>query len=401
MEVDQERLQIMPMEIETNEPDTSQVPPVEPPEDIPVLNAAGRVARKRRPTWKVLERLPAPPTPVPDVQTSPGVSSNNPISSTSLPTVPAASWKTVHTTQNEFGLFREFPTIPTHNPDDTITVGDLAQSQPPPTVVDGPTAVSRLSVPVLTPAGLDHTSNGPFANSSIFGLLNWMWTGSAMKSLGECIKLFSFLQSDAFRKEDIIGVDFIKETAKLDESIGFQSSRSDQGPASLPKDGWRESEVTIQVPDGNEHDSDNIPTFKVPGLHHRSIIAVIRSVFEDPTASQKFHYTPFKSFWKSSTTLPAQRVHDEIYSSDAMIEAHLKLQQSPPEPGCELERVVASLMFWSDSTHLANFGTASLWPLYLFFGNQSKYLRCKPRTASCHHIAYIPKVHIMFSFFLD
>ena len=85
-----------------------------------------------------------------------------------------------------------------------------------------------------------------------------------------------------------------------------------------------------------------------------------------------------------------------------MIEAHLKLQQSPPEPGCELERVIASLMFWSDSTHLASFGTASLWPVYLFFGNQTKSLRCKPHTASCHHIAYIPKVWLMFySFWSD
>ena len=190
-----------------------------------------------------------------------------------------------------------------------------------------------------------------------------------------------------------MGVDFVKETAKLDESMGFQSSRSSKGPITPPNDGWRESEVAIQVPDGKEHaDDGSIPTFTVPGLHHRSITAVIRSVFEDPTASRNFHYMPFKTFWKSSSTSPAQRVYDEIYSSDAMIEAHLKLQQSPPEPGCELERVVASLMFWSDSTHLASFGTASLWPVYLFFGNQTKSLRCKPRTASCHHIAYIPKV---------
>ena len=87
-----------------------------------------------------------------------------------------------------------------------------------------------------------------------------------------------------------------------------------------------------------------------------------------------------------------QRVYDELYSSDAMIEAHMKLQQQPPELGCTLERVIASLMLWSDSTHLANFGTASLWPLYLFFGNQSKWVRGKPKTASCHHVAYIPKV---------
>ena len=391
----------MPVEMETDEPDPPQVPPAESPEDIPILNAAGRVARKRRPTWKVLERLPAPPTPVPDAPPD-AASSNNPISATPSPATPATSWKAVHTTQNEFGLYREFPTFPTHNPDDTLTVADLAESQPPPTVVDAPTAISRLSVPVLSPTDSGNSPNGPFANSSIFGLLNWMWTGSAMKSLGECVKLFTFLQSDAFRKEDIMGVDFVKETAKLDESMGFQSSRSSKlSPVSLPKDGWQESEVTIQIPDGEAHADDDILTFAVPGLHHRSITAVIRSVLEDPTASRKFHYTPFKSFWKSSKISPAQRVYDKIYSSDAMIEAHLKLQQSPPEPGCELERVIASLMFWSDSTHLANFGTTSLWPLYLFFGNQSKSLRCKPRTASCHHIAYIPKVCIMSSFFLD
>ncbi|KJA13004.1 hypothetical protein HYPSUDRAFT_152056 [Hypholoma sublateritium FD-334 SS-4] len=173
--------------------------------------------------------------------------------------------------------------------------------------------------------------------------------------------------------------------------MGFQSNRPNEGPLTSPKDGWQESNVTIQVPDGKKHDNNDIPTFVIPGLHHRSLTAVIRSVFEDPT-SQCFHYTPFKSFWKSSKTSPAQRVYDELYSSNAMIEAHANLQQSPPEPGCGLERVVASLMFWSDSTHLANFGTASLWPLYLFFGNQSKSLRGKPRTASCHHIAYIPKL---------
>ena len=35
-------------------------------------------------------------------------------------------------------------------------------------------------------------------------------------------------------------------------------------------------------------------------------------------------------------------------------------------------------MFWSDSTQLTQFGTAKLWPLYVFFGNESKYRRCQP-----------------------
>jgi len=31
-------------------------------------------------------------------------------------------------------------------------------------------------------------------------------------------------------------------------------------------------------------------------------------------------------------------------------------------------------MLWSDSTHLASFGNASLWPIYLYIGNLSKYI---------------------------
>lgn len=35
---------------------------------------------------------------------------------------------------------------------------------------------------------------------------------------------------------------------------------------------------------------------------------------------------------------------------------------------------------------------ASLWPLYLYFGNLLKYTHAKPLTEACQHIAYIPKV---------
>ncbi|KAJ7687114.1 hypothetical protein B0H17DRAFT_1203783 [Mycena rosella] len=79
-----------------------------------------------------------------------------------------------------------------------------------------------------------------------------------------------------------------------------------------------------------------------------------------------------------------------------MVEAHTALQNQPREPNCLLERVILSLMFWSDSTHLASFGDASLWPLYMFFGNQSKWLRGKPRSNVCHHVAYFPKLPDVF-----
>ena len=88
--------------------------------------------------------------------------------------------------------------------------------------------------------------------------------------------------------------------------------------------------------------------------------------------------------------------------SDAWITAHDDLQKQQRDDGCTLERVIAGLMFWSDATHLAQFGHASAWPVYLFFGNQSKYVRGQPNSGACHPIAFIPTVsptlfHVIYS----
>jgi len=56
---------------------------------------------------------------------------------------------------------------------------------------------------------------------------------------------------------------------------------------------------------------------------------------------------------------------------------------------CKWEKVVAALMFWSDATHLASFGTAKLWPIYMLFGNLSKYVQCQPDSGTTKHVAYI------------
>ncbi|KII83440.1 hypothetical protein PLICRDRAFT_58395 [Plicaturopsis crispa FD-325 SS-3] len=46
-------------------------------------------------------------------------------------------------------------------------------------------------------------------------------------------------------------------------------------------------------------------------------------------------------------------------------------------------------MFWSDATHVAQFGQSKLWPVYGYFGNQSKYTRCKPSSRAAHHVAFV------------
>jgi hypothetical protein len=64
-----------------------------------------------------------------------------------------------------------------------------------------------------------------------------------------------------------------------------------------------------------------------------------------------------------------------------------------------LERVVVALMFWTDATLLANFGTAKLWPCYMFFGNDSKYRRAKMHLNLCNHVAYFEDVRFFLSTF--
>ncbi|KAJ7469129.1 hypothetical protein FB451DRAFT_1038834, partial [Mycena latifolia] len=290
------------------------------------------------------------------------------------------------TSVNSFGLFRDYPSVPTYNPDEAISIGDLsdipaASRSNTATLPSAVTPFIPTEAPPEAAAAPNEPSRpetGPFRNSSVLGLMDWMWTGSATKSMDQMVGLVDFLQSDQFKKEDIMDFDVKKETAAFDKHLA--------SPLAV-RDGWKEVSVNISVPDGKCHDSESdAPIFAVPGLHYRPLVEVIKSAVQN-AAARTFHYTPFKQFWKSSSADdPPQRIFDEIYSSDAMVEAHTTLHKQPPEPGCKLERVVLSLMFWSDSMHLASFGNASLWPLYMFFGNQSKWLRVKPRTNLCHHL---------------
>ena len=83
--------------------------------------------------------------------------------------------------------------------------------------------------------------------------------------------------------------------------------------------------------------------------------------------------------------------------SPQMLDAHKEINSLPKDPGDHYKWVVVPLMLWSDATQLASFGDASLWPVYLFFGNQSKYTRGKPTVAVCHHVVYIPSVSVHYS----
>jgi hypothetical protein len=116
------------------------------------------------------------------------------------------------------------------------------------------------------------------------------------------------------------------------------------------------------------------PEFEVSGLYYCPFLKVLKSACQSPE-SQKYHWVPFELFHKSAEDSQPDRVYSKIYNSEAMLEKGAKIRALPQEPGDnpETEVAVLSILLWSNLTHLTNFGTASLWLIYIFCGNLSKY----------------------------
>lgn len=121
-------------------------------------------------------------------------------------------------------------------------------------------------------------------------------------------------------------------------------------------------------------------------------MSVIQEKRANTHDDEYFHYEPYQLRW-SPPHLPHEvNIQGELYTLPAFIDAHRELQELPGEMGCELPRVIAALMFWSDATQLTMFGNVKLWLVYMYFGNELKYRRCKPSCNLGNHVAYFQKV---------
>jgi hypothetical protein len=272
---------------------------------------------------------------------------------------------------NIFGVWRDYPHRPSYDPDVLVNSEDLSNHGSP-SAINGPSLTSTLPPP------------WPFANMTIWRLMNWFNSGSNLKTEVEVNRLAKEIHNaGGFPGSDLDGFDVRRENKRLDIA---QKSR----PFG---DDFREATLKIPVPSGEPNkDPEMLP---VPGFHFRTIISLIKATFESPLADH-FHLSPYKLFRKSPITNEDERIFSELYDSDAFIAAHDEIQRHgllpPDDLGCTREKIIAALMFWSDSTHLADFGTAKIWPIYLVFGNLSKYIRARLTSGAWHHLAYIPSV---------
>jgi hypothetical protein len=92
---------------------------------------------------------------------------------------------------------------------------------------------------------------------------------------------------------------------------------------------------------------------------------------------------------------PPECVYGELYSSKAYIDKDRKIQfVSLPEddPDKDIPQVIAAMSIASDATKLGQFRVSKAWPVYIFFGNQSKYEQNKPSAYATHHVTHLPSV---------
>ena len=305
------------------------------------------------------------------------------------------------TPRNIFGLLRQYCSDkpPSHDPEENVDLTDLTDN---PTDADG----------TPQPQGSDFH---PFPNKSSFLLGEWYWNGGVQKSCESFNELLSIVGHPDFRPEDIqrtkwSRIDAVLAKNDFDEKKIRTQNRGGSGSVSrnnvmdndedaewVDEDaGWQKTPIRISVPFHNRLKKPGRQEYLAGELYHRSLVSIIREKLANPQDVRNFHYEPFELFWKPNDKGAETRVHGELYSSPTFLEAHCELQGSPGEPGCDLPRVVVAMMFSSDATQLTSYGNGKLWPSYLYFGNESKYYRCKPTSHLCNHVAYLQTVSSSF-----
>lgn len=310
----------------------------------------------------------------------------------------------VHRTiPNAFGVFRQYNYPPLSIPDLHLSLRDLP---PNPLVNDSTINIERApgSRDDQNPNTHQHIYH-PLPNGASFHFLQYLHSGGS-KSKADTMRLLAMFELPQYRFQPL---DFkeISQRGNVNNLEALIDSHAENGDfLSAP---WKESEVTLRIPIPRRR-GDPLPKdlselskiYQIPGLQHRSIVQVVRSILVQPQAGHAaIHYQPFFSLRKAPTTNDpnhVERMFDELYSSNAWMREDEAIQHTIERDKngdiCTLPKAIAGLMFASDATQLANFGTQKLWPLYMFLGNQSLWYRGQPSTKCCHHIAYFKSVRI-------
>ncbi|KAH6896318.1 hypothetical protein BKA70DRAFT_1438538 [Coprinopsis sp. MPI-PUGE-AT-0042] len=305
----------------------------------------GRTTLALDPSLAKLSENPSPP--IPDLCTaapplpSPEVSAQHTI------------FQAVHITEkNEFGLYKRFQTPEPHPYDPEASLNLQSFCNPPP----------REDDPF-------HPDNYyPFPNRNAFLLGEWRASDDNGKGRAGFAKLLQIIGSPDWNPTDVCGIDW----AKIDNALASSVTEVDVDDAWVDESAWRTSTVSINVPFNEKCSAPGPFPYEVQ-FRHRPIIPMMRDRIMNLRPEDQFHFLPHELRWN-----PAKGKVD--------------IPESPPEGGCNLPRYIVGLMFGSDETVLAQFGTAKLWPLYMSYANDSKYRRAKLGLRLVEHLAYLSRL---------
>jgi hypothetical protein len=332
-----------------------------------------------RQPWKARRRAKRIPLPT----SLPSVAVPHDLGATSFSPTPhpapalAPSNPVVSTPPNVIGLTRHYfsSTFPTHDLEVDISSSDLTDGR------SGQPQTDSLS---------------PYPNLNSLRLSDWYWN-QGMKSQKDFKALVDIIGSEFFHAKDIQHTPWNKINVALASTSEWVADDA----------GWVEAPVNISIPFHQRRMTVKGPaqqicpiSYTVCGFRYRRLLSIIEEKLTNKAQHAHFHYQPFELRWMPFRSMsPCEdgfHTYSELYTTDSFIQAHKELSASPPVPGCSLERVIVALMFWSDATHLTSFGDAKLHPVYLFFRNESKYLRSQPSLNLGAHIAYFACVSARF-----
>jgi hypothetical protein len=278
---------------------------------------------------------------------------------------------------NSTGLCQHYPHAPTCNPDRIVSLSsvcDTPELAPPDTWPQTWWAGMTCSLAGFAPTDLF----APLANITQFWFMDWHYNCNKGKSNADTNTMI----------QEVIGA----PNHSREDALAFSIENLDCAERFAVEDSWHKASLEIPVPHTLQKIAEAAaPHFSVPGFVYRQILPVLVSFFQN-APRYLLHYTLYQ-LWQCLPDGTFEQVFTEFYNLKAWLAEHLRICHD--FRGCmrgAVETVIAGIIFYLDSTHLAQFGTKKAWPIYMFFAKEPKYSQNKPTKFSAQHMAYIPEV---------
>ena len=233
----------------------------------------------------------------------------------------------------------------------------------------------------------------PYPNKTSLLLGDWYWNQGHKKSqAGFKQLLLDIIRDPEYHPKNVWNTNWMV----INQNLGNSSIQDDKIEANCEwsDSGWKNTTVRICTPFHHRARHPGPKEYSIEGFHHCSLVDIICKNVPDPSHHRLFHYEPYELCWQPPHKAKDVGVYGELYTSGSFLTAHHQLQDSLPELGCALPQCIITLMLLSDAMQLTTFGMAKLWPLYIYMGNESKYMHCQLSVNLCSHAAYFHTVSL-------